>query len=165
VVKNLPVDEIQRVYRFALRLARDHDAAEEIVQETFLRAWKARRGLRNPGASRVWLLKIAANVWRDRLRRAGSPAARTAPLTDHEATHLRSPERIASEEERVEQTIRAMDALPPRQRQVLFLFSIEGLSQAQIGEALEISPEAVKASLSLARRTLRRWLERLESAR
>ena len=164
-MKNLPVDEIRRVYRFALRLAGDHHAAEEIVQETFLRAWKARRGLRSPQASRVWLFQIAANVWRDRLRRARLPAGRTEPLTDHDPTHERLPDRIAAEAEQVQQIIRAMDALPPRQRQVLFLFSIEGLSQAEIADVLGISPEAIKASLSLARRALRRRLEDLEASR
>ena len=164
-MKNLPVDDIRRVYRFALRLADDHHAAEEIVQETFLRAWKARRGLRNPGASRAWLFQIAANVWRDRLRRARPQAARATPLNDHGPKHLRSPERIVAEREQVEQTIQAMDALPARQRQVLFLSSIEGLSQAEIAEVLEISPEATKASLSLARRAMRRQLEILEATR
>ena len=164
-MKTLPVEDIQRVYRFALRLADDHHAAEEIVQETCLRAWKSRRELRNPGASRAWMFQIAANVWRDQLRRARPPAAPTTLRDGHEPTHVRSPERIVSEREEIERIIRAMDALPARQRQVLFLFSVEGLSQTEIAEVLGISPEAAKASLSLARRAMRRRLEMLEAAR
>jgi len=164
-VKTLPVEDIQRVYRFALRLAGDHHAAEEIVQETCLRAWRSRRGLRNPGSSRAWMFQIAANVWRDQLRRARLPAAPTTARVAHDPPHLRSPERIAGEQEAIERIIRAMDALPERQRQVLFLFSVEGLSQTEIAEVLGISPEATKASLSLARRAMRRRLEMLEAGR
>lgn len=162
-MKNLPVDDIQHVYRFALRLAHDHHTAEEIVQETFLRAWKGRRRLPNPGAARVWLFRIAANVWRDQLRRGRLPAAQTVPLTDGDPIHTRSPDRIASEQEQVERIIHGVDALPPRQRGVLFLFSIEGLSQGEVARVLGITPEAVKASLSLARKALRRRLQRLQA--
>ncbi len=56
-----------------------------------------------------------------------------------------------------------MDALPPRQRQVLYLFSIERLTLAETAEVLEISAEATKASLCLARQALRRRLKELNS--
>lgn len=51
-----------------------------------------------------------------------------------------------------------MDQLPPRQRQVLHLHAIEELSLAEIAEVLDIGSEAVKASLSLARKRIRRKL-------
>jgi RNA polymerase sigma factor (sigma-70 family) len=89
-------------------------------------------------------------------------AAQTVPLAEHDLGHQRSPEKIAAEDERVEQIVRAMDALPQRQGQVLYLFSIERLSQQEIAEVLGISAEATKASLSLARRALRQRLESME---
>ena len=161
-MKDLPVDEIQCVYRFALRLTHDHDTAEEIVQETFLRAWKGRTRLREAGARRVWLFRIAANVWRDGWRRSKSPVAQATPFADEGPAHTRSPDHLVSEQEQVVQILQAMDALPPRQRQVLYLFSVEGLAQGQIAQVLELSPEAVKAHLSLARKALRRRLAALE---
>ena len=134
------------------------------MQETFLRAWKGRGRLRAAEAWRVWLFRIAANVWRDQWRRAQVPAAQTAPLVGDGPAHERSPERVLSERERMVEILRAMDALPPRQRQVLYLFSIEGLPQAEIARVLELSTEAVKAHLCLARQTLRRRLQTLDSA-
>jgi len=165
VVTNLPVDEIERVYRFALRLTHDHYTAEEIAQETFLRAWRGRQGLRDAKIRRVWMFQIAANLWRDQLRRSKLPPAQTVALADTALADARSPERIVSEREQVGRVIRALDALPPRQRQVLYLFSMEDLSCRQIAEVLDISSPAVKASLSLARKTLRRRLEALETSR
>jgi len=162
-VKHLPVDDVRRVYRFALRLAGDPHEAEDIAQEAFLRAWRARRDLREQSSARTWLFRIAVNVWRDRLRRARLPAAQTQPLADDEPSHPRSPDRIAAERDAVSQAIRAMDELPPRQRQVLYLYSLEGLAIAEVADVLQISPDAAKASLSLARQTLRRKLGDLEA--
>src|SRR5205823_15077281 len=71
---------VPRVYRFALRLSNDPDAADDLTQETFLRAWRQRDRLRDQRAARVWLFRITANLWRDHLRRGRSPVARAGPL-------------------------------------------------------------------------------------
>ncbi len=55
-----------------------------------------------------------------------------------------------------------MDALPERQREVLYLHACEGFSLAEIAEILSLSPEAVKASLSLARKRMRQKLQDLD---
>ena len=59
---------------------------------------------------------------------------------------------------RVARALAAMDQLPPRQRQVLHLVTCEGLSLAEVSEVLEVEPSAVKSSLSLARKEMRRRL-------
>jgi RNA polymerase sigma-70 factor (ECF subfamily) len=153
-VKHLLVENLPRVYRFALRLAGDRDEAEEIVQETCLRAWRRRESLRDRAAVRTWLLRIAANVWRDRLRRGGRRPDEVLPpdIAD------RSPGPDCEAHDEVDRVLRLMDALPARQRQVLYLSAIEELDQPEIARVLEISPEAVKASLSLARKTMRKRL-------
>src|SRR3989304_8552329 len=65
-VKVLLEEHVPRVYRFALRLTGNRHEAEDLTQETFLRAWRHRRRLRDRSAARVWLFAIAANLWRDR---------------------------------------------------------------------------------------------------
>jgi RNA polymerase sigma-70 factor (ECF subfamily) len=67
----------------------------------------------------------------------------------------------ANERENVRLALAAMDQLPPRQRQVLYLISCEGLSQSEVSEVLGIGLPAVKASLSLARKEMRRRLRDL----
>ena len=130
--------------------------AEELIQETMLRAWKRRRWLTDPDAVKPWLFRIASNVWRDELRR------RKVRSRGHEK-HRSPPARDAPTElecaEEARRALAAIDELPERQRNVLYLTACEGLTPAQIGLVLDISPGAAKSTLSLARAKLRRRLE------
>jgi len=147
-----------RVYRFALRLCDDPHAAEDLTQETLLRAWRHRARLRDQRAGGVWLFRIAVNLWRDRLRRGRSPVARAGPLRDDKPSRAQPAERVAAGREELERALEAMAALPPRQREVLYLSACEGLSTAEIGEILGSHADAVKANLSLARKKMRERL-------
>ena len=144
------------IYRYALRLTRHQQRAEDLTQETLLRGWRQLKKLRDSAAARVWLLRIATNLHRDGLRAARPAAAYQV----HEAP---SPDLgVAGRLEQKECVARAMaelDALPARQRQVMHLIIIEQLSHDEAARVLEISTEAVKASLSLARRTMREKLK------
>src|SRR5437867_922675 len=158
--------EVARVYRFALRLAgpRNGPLAEDIAQETFLRAWRHRRSLRDASAARAWLFRIARNVWRDHLRRTkGAPALELleADAAGGPPRGETPPESVLEAREEADLAPRELASLPPRPRQVLYLHSIEGLSHAEISSVLWITPGAVKASLSHARLALRRRLGRL----
>jgi RNA polymerase sigma-70 factor (ECF subfamily) len=156
-VDDLVAAHADAVYRYALRLTRSPQQAEDLTQETLLRGWQRRGKLREPAAARVWLLRIATNLYRDGVR-----AARTvAPL----AAEAASPKGEVGAERRFEQrecvarALAALDELPARQRQVLHLVTIEELSQEEAAAVLEISVDAVKASLSLARRAMREKLK------
>lgn len=151
-------DWVPRVYRFARRLTADADAAEDVAQEAFLRAWRHRGRLRDERAARGWLFRIAANVWRDRLRSGRSPIARAAPLDATAPAPARPVEHQAAGKEELARALAALDALPPRQRDVLYLTACEGLSAAEVAAVLGISPDAAKASLSLARKKMREQL-------
>lgn len=120
-----------------------------------LRAWRSRTCLRDPDAARVWLFKIAANLWRDRLRRARRPLKQVELAFEDQQGRETSPERVLADREDVERALKAMDALPQRQREVLYLHACEQLSILQIAEVLDVSSDAVKASLSLARKAIR----------
>jgi RNA polymerase sigma-70 factor (ECF subfamily) len=142
------------VYRYALRLTRNADAAQDLMQETLLRGWQSRLKLRVAAAARVWLLRIATNLHRDHCRAArptepfvAEPTARGAAVAaklDHR--------------ECVERALAALDELPPRQRQVMHLITIEQLTHEAAAEVLGITVDALKSSLSLARRQLRERL-------
>jgi RNA polymerase sigma-70 factor (ECF subfamily) len=160
-VTNLLEEYIPRVYRFALRLCGNSAAAEDLTQETFLRAWKARLRLRDPKALRVWLFRITANLWRDQLRRHQSRVARAGPLPAEQPDSTPAPERQAAGRDELRRALVAMDDLPPRQREVLYLSACDGLSVSEIADILEISSDSVKASLSLARKSIRQRLSDL----
>jgi len=154
-VKALLEEHVPRVYRFALRLTANPEDAEDLAQETFLRAWRHRRGIREPGAVRVWLFTIAANLWRDRLRRRKRRPLVLDALADDQQAPAMPPDREAIAREDHDRVVEAMDSLPPRQREVLYLHVWEQLSVGEIARVLGISADAVKASLSLARRRMR----------
>jgi RNA polymerase sigma-70 factor (ECF subfamily) len=154
-VSNLLEEWAPRVYRFALRLCDDPHIAEDLTQETFLRAWRHRARLRDDRAGGVWLFRITANLWCDQLRRGRSRVARAGPLEDDKPDRSQPPERLAAGREELKHALEAMADLPPRQREVLYLSACEGLSTAEIGSVLGVSADAVKASLSLARKSMR----------
>ncbi|MGD0517712.1 MAG: RNA polymerase sigma factor [Thermoguttaceae bacterium] len=160
-MKDLFEEYVPRLYRFALQLTGNRADAEDLSQATLLRAWKDRARLRDASAAKSWLFTIAANLWRSGLRRKGreerfvrgiEEAPRQVPLPDEE---------IITKEDllRVRET---MDALPGRQREVLYLHACEGFSLMEIAEILDLSRQAVKASLSLARKRMRQKLQDLD---
>jgi RNA polymerase sigma-70 factor (ECF subfamily) len=148
-------EHLGTVYRYALRLTGKTDLAEDLAQETLLRAWRSRAKLRDAHLARVWLLRIATNLWTDELRRG---KFRPRILESEPTCSRPSPRTVASEKENVRLALAAMDRLPQRQRQVLYLICCEGLSQSEVSEVLDIGLSAVKASLSLARKEMRRRL-------
>lgn len=123
-----------------------------------MRAWRRRDWLRDPQAVRVWLFRITANLWRDRIRRNRSPIARPDPLDDVRAAREAGPHRQLIGEEDLSRALRSLDSLPDRQRQVLYLHACEDFSASEIADVLGISPEAVRSNLSAARARMRELL-------
>jgi RNA polymerase sigma factor (sigma-70 family) len=72
-----------------------------------------------------------------------------------------SPERHVAGKEELGRAFEVLNALPPRQKEVLYLSACEGLASAEIAEVLDITREAVKANLSLARKRMRQQLQEL----
>jgi RNA polymerase sigma-70 factor (ECF subfamily) len=142
-------------------MTRNVHQAEDLTQETMLRAWKHRHRLRDQRKARVWLFTIAANLWRDQARRAlRSHAQATPALEDRPDTNV-SPDRQLMNRDDAKRAMDAMDRLPSRQREVIYLHTCESLSLEEVAEVLQISYNSVKSNLSLARRTMRRELEDL----
>jgi RNA polymerase sigma-70 factor (ECF subfamily) len=164
-VSDLFEEFVPRVYLFALRLTRNRDEAEDLTQETFLQAWRHRARLRDPRAARAWLFSIAVNLWRSRLRRRGR-RQQAAGLPDEPGPRPDNPpEENLIVEEDVRRVRKAIDELPARQRQVVYLRACEALPLREIAGVLGISLEAVRSSLSLARKRLRRQLKDLDCVR
>jgi RNA polymerase sigma-70 factor (ECF subfamily) len=147
---------VETVYRYALRLAGRTDLAEDITQETLLRGWRRRSALREPRAARLWLLRIATNVWTDHLRKS---KFRPQTLEAEPTCPRRLPIDACDDREHVRLALAAMGSLPPRQRQVLHLITCEQLSHSEVANILGIGLPAVKSNLSLARKEMRARLK------
>lgn len=159
--EGLAVPHLDTVYRVARRLARNEHAAEDLVQETYLKAHKAfaRFEMREFGI-RPWLLKILHNTFLNRYARE-----RKAPkATDHvtlEQTREASPAEAASEAppvldyENLDQEVaQAIDELADDFRSVLLLWATKELSYQEIADALEIPIGTVMSRLHRARQQL-----------
>lgn len=143
------------VYRYALRLTGHQQTAEDLAQETLLRGWRNRAKLRDPRVARVWLLRIATNLWTDQLRQK---KFRPSVLVAEPPCPKPGGAETANHRENVERVIAAMDELPPRQRQVLHLVTCEQMSLSEVAAVLEIGPAAVKSNLAVARKAMRERL-------
>jgi RNA polymerase sigma-70 factor (ECF subfamily) len=151
-------------YTLAYRLVNDEEDASDVVQETYLRAYKGLRRFRGDARFTTWLYRITANCASTQLGRQAR--ARHEPLEQSPAPVECRPEfdpearaTIASERATVS---RLIEELPPRLRAVLVLRDVYDMSHSSIAAELGISEAAAKVRLHRARRSLK---ERLYPAR
>ncbi len=149
------------VYGYAAKMLLSRAAAEDIVQETFARAYEHRQRLVSAGAFRSWVFTIARNQCLNAIARADrEPALRDdAPDTPAPGTpfsHLLKSEQAAL-------VHKALDALPPAYREVIVLREYQNLSYDEIAAVTRSTVSAVKSRLFKARRKtgeiLRPWLD------
>jgi len=155
------------VYRVALRLTGNEAEAEDVVQETFLSAFKAIDKFEGRSGLATWLYRIAHNAALMRLRRVKPDQVSvddeavfgeglTVPTQMHDWCCL--PERDFESSETRAELERAIQDLPEKLRAVFVLRELEGLSTEETAEALDISIDAVKVRLHRARLQLRERL-------
>ena len=141
-------------YAAVFRLLRNHALSEDVCQDAFLRAHLRITSLRQPGAFRGWLRKIAVRLAVEELRRRSEDE-----LTGFEPDTRPGPESVVETLDALERFRIQLDALPPTQRSVVVLRDVEGFSIRETAEQLDISEGAVKMRLSRARAALLQNLE------
>jgi RNA polymerase sigma-70 factor (TIGR02960 family) len=141
------------------RMLGSFDEAEDLVQETLLRAWRRRDSLEREERLRAWLYKIATNACLDHIKAKGRrPATAESPS---DLPWLQPyPDRLLEEEiierETIELTFLAViQLLPPRQRAVLIMRDVLDWPAEQVAEQLDLSVPAVNSALQRARATVR----------
>jgi RNA polymerase sigma factor (sigma-70 family) len=137
--------------------------AEELAQEAFVRLWQRRQDFR-PGAEfRPWLLAIAVNLARNRLRwwrRRPSVELGAWLESGEEAGEISGGAGALERAERVVAVQAAVAALPAELREALVLFEFEQLSQGEIAAVLGTTSKAVESRVARAREKLRRALQK-----
>jgi RNA polymerase sigma-70 factor (ECF subfamily) len=154
-----------RLYGLALRLLRDPDAAEDVVQESFVKLMANAGKLEGRSRLATWLYRVVYNASIDRLREQkrlvpvpedGDESALPMPslLVDFSL----SPEEMLRDAETRQALEDAIASLPPTLRAAFLLRDVEGLSTAEAAEALSISEANLKVRLHRARLALRERL-------
>ena len=152
----------RKVYIIAYGILQDQSEAEEIVQDTFLKAHNQRTKLREPEKFPAWLMTVTRNGARDRLRRRkpqASPETFETLVDEKTAT----PGSAMEQEEHQAHIRRALASLPEEHRTALTLRYLEGLDYRAIETEMGLSNGALRGILGRALGTLRRMpgLERL----
>jgi RNA polymerase sigma-70 factor (ECF subfamily) len=182
IVDQQAFEELAKAYRGELhvhcyRMLGSVLDAEDLVQETLLRAWRARATFQEQASPRTWLYRIATNACLTALARRprrllpedlGAPSHEVAwlepypdRLLDAVADAALGPEGLYDQREATELAfIAALQHLPPRQRAVLLMRDVVGLAVAEVAEQLDSSREAISSAHQRARATLQQRLQR-----
>jgi len=164
------IAQLDSLYRTALRLTNNRQEAEDLVQETMLKAFRFSHTYQSGTNLRAWLFRILNTSAINRYRKqAAHPTP--APLPEGEDFYLYNQirdlsgqELSAGAEEEVlskyldEDVYQALESLPPNFRMAVILADIEGLSYKEIAEVLQIPIGTVMSRISRARRQLQRSL-------
>ena len=152
-----------RICRYIHGMVRNRAEAEDLTQETFLRAHCRQDALRDPKAVRGWLYRIATRVCVDRLRqrtrRSVIDGGVEPQQEERAAAQIPSAQECTERAETSACVQRCLDYLPDTYRAVILLYEAHGLTTAEIAELLEISVATVKIRLHRARRRLQEVME------
>ena len=159
-----------RVRGFLLRLCGDGALADDLAQETFARAHRARGVFRRSSPALPWLYSIARNTFVDHKRRGYTRRAISValPPTDGDPPEASAPldgqgDEVVAAKEMLDLVRATLDTLAPIQREAFVLIRFEGLSIAEAAQILGVSEAAVKVRAFRAYEALRQALDRQQA--
>jgi RNA polymerase sigma-70 factor (ECF subfamily) len=162
----------RKILRLAIRLTGNENDAEDIVQETFLRAYRSLHQFDEKAVFTTWVYRIAANYAFDVLRaRKSQPAVSLsarimdeANPTDWVASDSAGPDRVVFSHQVQDRIATAMNQLTPHERAAFTLRHFEGQTIQEIGEALNIGANATKQTIFRAVQKMRHALQPVQGA-
>ena len=154
------------IYNFCLHLTKERELAEELYQDTFLKAAELNREIDYENNPKSYLLSIALRIWRNKKRKFAwrKRIADVQAIVEERDTDMyvpveMSPEEQFIHEESYELVREAVKRLPDKLKIVMLLFYMEDLSTTQIAEVMRIPTGTVLSRLYQARKILRKELE------
>ena len=158
-VRALLVRHAPAVFRFGMKMCRDRRDAEDVLQETLLAAARGLRDVRGASSLTTWLYTVARSFCVKKRRRSKHAPAEIVPLDeplgDRIAAREALPDETAERHELAAALDEAIATLDDKDREVLVLRDVEGLSAAEVAEVLGVGVAAVKSRLHRARAAVR----------
>ena len=149
-------DHAPEVYRYAYAVLGNRSDAEDVTQTTFVNALRALERGDRPRKPSNWLITIAHNIVRQRFRQQQSRPAEVE--LDRDVPSAPGPDEDAPS---IDELVRALQRIPPAQREAIVMRELEGRSYKEIAEILDTSVGALETLLFRARRSLAEELENL----
>ncbi len=163
------VDNIRiELFNFAFRLTGTREEAEDLLQESYFKAYKYFHQLRDESKFKEWIFQITANQFKNFLRRKKKENTfyqddQERVFAEPEKTY-KNPDELFLKNDRSAMVRKALEIVSPKMRSVLVLFELEGYSIDEVSKSLGISRGTVKSRLHYARKKLREVLEEGELA-
>jgi len=157
----LMVEHSDAVFRLAFSVVRDRALAEDVTQETMLKAWLALPTFRGESSLRGWIMRIAHNTAISTLRSRKALVSDPMEMPEEPARPEHSTERRVEGAAAVDDFVDALDELDDLSRSIVVLREIEGMSYDEISRVLDVSLPTIKTRLLRSRRflgnALREW--------
>ena len=146
------------VYQLCYRFVGNHDDANDLAQDTFIRAYRGLRGFRARASLGTWLYRIAVNVSLNRMA-VKTPRMEAIDHREHRDTVIELPDAVLLRSERAAEVRAAVARLPRKQRATLILRVYHELPHQEIADILGSSVGAVKANFFHALANLKKLLQ------
>ncbi len=150
----LVVEHGDAVFRLAFSVVRDRSLAEDVAQETMVKAWLALPTFRGDSSLRGWVMRIAHNTAISMLRSRRALPTDPAEMPEAHVVVERSVERRVEGAQAVDAFVEALDLLDDLSRSIVVLRELEGMSYEEIGSVLDVPLPTIKTRLLRARRRL-----------
>lgn len=150
-----------RMYRLLFRLVGNHEDAEDLAQESFVRAWRALELFREDASFGTWIERIGVHLARDHHRarsRHGAGATFEPEDADATAAEHRAPSAETVHRELLADLRSALERLPDALRAVFVLRVFEGRDYDDVARAVGVTPATARTNVMKARRLLLRWM-------
>jgi RNA polymerase sigma-70 factor (ECF subfamily) len=156
------------VYRIAIQITKNHEDANDVMQDTFLKVYESIHSFRKDAAFETWLYRIvvnhAMNLVKRRERQRECSLSRTSemeidPDLRRSADLANNPHLNAERKELQKWVMQAVNSLPLKHRMVVILHEFEGLTHSEIASILNCSEGTVRSRLHYARQKLRDLLK------
>jgi len=152
-----------RIFRYVLHIVHDRTEAEDLTQETFLRAYRFRESIRDAGAVRSWLYQIATRICLDHLRRHKPQISLDGKEGAQHAESIGSVNDSALEAAERKETSqcvqRCLQFLPDHYRAVILMHEVYSLTASEMASLMAVNLTTVKMRLHRARRMLEMVME------
>lgn len=159
-----------KAYSLAFQIMRNHEDAEEVLQESFVKAYFALKNFQGNSSFYTWLYRIVRNMAIDvkrklsiRLQAAPNESDENRLSSDGEHSALiQGPERILQNKQDIERLKQVLERIKPEQRQILIMREVDGLSYEEIAAQTRLNSGTVMSRLFYARKALESELEKFD---